>query len=457
MVQGTKLTWREFEENCRKILERTPVPANESASAKHTRVEQAKRDYEYFFSYYFPMYATAPCGWFHVFIANLLLANKFIRLLLDWFRGCAKSVHADLGYPMWLMINGQMKCMLLVGENRDKACTLLSDIQGQLTSNQRFINDFGEQFSYGSWEGGTFKTKQGVSFFAIGIGQSPRGLRNAGMRPDYIVVDDVDSEELSNNPKRVRKLLDWVCDALMGCFDGPVQRFVVVNNRPFVHSVIGYLIVEKMKGCVDVPLSQIKRGAKAAKAFLYQTKGKWHRLMVNAVDDMVNFNPSWEGKYTPEYWRQMCEDKSHRSWMREYMNTPVVEGSIFKNDWIKWKPALPLNEYDYLIAYADPSWKNTANSDHKAVVFIGKKGGEYHLLKIFNRVASIDTMVRYLYDLYESVDINRKKRPFSFPLAAGVTVDFWIEATMNQDLHLEAFYSEGETRGSGRDHAVGAH
>jgi hypothetical protein len=440
-----KLTWKDFEQNCRKIQEATPVDVAEDLHTKLARIERAKKDYAFFFEYYFPMYATSKTAWFHTYSANLLMNNSMIRLINEWFRGCAKSVHAELGWALWLKINGKLKCMVVVGENKDKAGELLADLQAQLQTNQRIINDFGEQFSHGSWEHGKFSTRDGAAFNSIGIGQSPRGLRKAGNRPDYIVVDDVDSEELSHNPKRVRKLVDWVCDALMGCFDVGDQRFVVCNNRPFVNSVLGALVQEKLTGSEKKSIRRIAPDCKAYGAFAYQVKGFWHHMRINAVDE--NFNPSWSEKYTKEYWLGVRDDRSHRSWMREYMNTPIVDGGVFKNDWIRLKKPLPLEDYDALIVYIDPSWKATATSDHKAVVFLGKKGTEYHILKAFNRQCSVATMVKYAYDLYESLRHDSKRKPYHFKYKKELIIDWWIEANANQDLHLDDFQTEGEQRG----------
>lgn len=440
-----KLTWKDFEQNCRKIQEATPVDIDEDIKVKFARIERAKKDYAYFFEYYFPMYATSKSAWFHIFIANLLLNNSMIRTINEWFRGCAKSVHANMGYPLFLKINGKMKCMVLVGENKVKAEELLSDVQAQLQSNQRFINDFGEQFSHGSWEQGRFTTRDGCSFNSLGIGQSPRGLRKAGNRPDYIAIDDVDSEELSHNPKRVRKLVDWVCDALMGCFDIGDQRFIVSNNRPFVNSVLGSLIKEKLNGAAEVNVKRLSRDIKAPGAFKYQHKGLWHHLRANAVDE--NFTPAWPEKYTKEYWMNIRDDRSHRSWMREYMNTPITDGGKFKYEWIRYKAPLMLEDYDSLIVYTDPSFKATATSDHKAVIFLGKKGTEYHLLKVFNRQCSVSTMVKYTYDLYESLTHDRKVKPYHFKYKSELTVEWYIEANANQDSLLDDYVTEGEIRG----------
>lgn len=444
MAGAKKLTWKDFEENCRKIQEATPIDIAEDLVTKLARIERAKNDYAFFFEYYFPMFSSKS-AWFHIHVANELKDNSIIRFINEWFRGCAKSVHAELGWALWLKFNGKLKCMVVVGENKDKAEILLADIQAQLQSNPRLINDFGEQYSHGSWEQGNFKTKDGCAFHALGIGQSPRGLRTLTNRPDYIVVDDVDSEELSNNPKRVRKLVDWVCDALMGTFDIGDQRFIVCNNNPFPNSVLGSLVTEKFKGAETINVKRYSNNPKALGAYFYQKRGAWRHLRVNAVDE--NFNPSWIEKYTKDYWQTVREDRTHRSWMREYMNTPIVDGAIFKHDWIRYKKPLLLEEYDSLIVYIDPSWKATATSDHKAVVFLGKKGSETHILKVFNRQCSIATMVKYTCDLYESLQIENKRKPYHFDFKSPVTVDFWIEANANQDMHLNEFDEECELRG----------
>lgn len=36
-----------------------------------------------------------------------------------------------------------------------------------------------------------------LEFDKLGMGQSPRGLRNGAYRPDYIVCDDLDTTEMS--------------------------------------------------------------------------------------------------------------------------------------------------------------------------------------------------------------------------------------------------------------------
>ena len=67
----------------------------------------------------------------------------------------------------------------------------LADLQAELEYNQRIIADFGTQKNVGDWQQGEFSTTGGVKWFAVGRGQSPRGLKKQEQRPDYIVIDDL--------------------------------------------------------------------------------------------------------------------------------------------------------------------------------------------------------------------------------------------------------------------------
>lgn len=422
-----RMTEKEFEQYCRMVRKHTSVDPDEAPELKAKRIELVKKDYNAFFNYYFPQFAKSPSAWFHIHIAEQLKANITFKGILEWFRGSAKSTHATLGYPLWLMINGEMKNMLLVGQNETKGVRLLSAIEGQLRSNQRFINDFGEQLNRGSWSESEFITKDGVAFYAIGLGQSPRGTRNEADRPDLIVVDDIDNKKLSKNPTLVQEAFEWMEDDLMGCFDIGRERFLLVNNRFSNTSVMTTAIKQFLNGSRN---GSLPRGIKRD-GIDYQIKGDWHHLKINAIDSTGE--PTWKEKYTKAYWEKKRNGMSLRSWMREYMNTPITEGKVFKAEWIKWKKMLKLKDYDHLIAYCDPSFKNTKTSDHKAIKLWGKTGKELHLIKSWVRVTTVKAMVCYFYDLHESVPED-------------VIVDYFMESNFLQDLLLDEFQDEGENR-----------
>lgn len=422
MPNYDKLTPKEalqqWKAHCETVQEATTVDAHETDAQKKQRIKRLLSDYGAFVDYYFPHYTTnpqtgrqTPCAPFHLKAAKQIISDRNVKAVFKWHRGAAKSTHLDIFIPMWLkaQIYGgaelrQFWVMVLVGKSQDNANTLLADLQAELQYNKRYAADFGEQYNNGTWEEGSFVTKDGTAFFARGRGQSPRGLRYRSHRPDYIVIDDLDDDELCENPARVSRLTDWVKEALFGALDGGRGRFIMVGNLISKTSVLFNLA---------------------------HTKGVFLSKIV-AVD--ANGEPVWREKWTKEEAQAYADFVGFRAWNKEMMHNPIKDGTIFRHDWIRYKKVLPLNKYDQLICYTDPSFKSTTANDYKASRFWGKIGTEFHLIDCYVRQDTVGGMVRWLYNLYES-------------LPEDVTVSFFMEANFLQDTILDEFTEEGNRRG----------
>lgn len=403
---------RRWQLHCEKVQTHTTVKAHETEAQRKARIKRLLANYSDFVDYYFPHYTDdpktgkhTPCAPFHIKAANTIRKNHTIQYAAQWARGHAKSTHFDIFIPMWLKANGDLNVMVLVGKSNENANTLLGDIQAELEFNQRYIADFGSQKCEGSWQTGEFVTSDGVAFFARGRGQSPRGLRHREHRPDYVVIDDLDDDELVNNPDRVKRLTKWVKEALFGALDGGRGRFVMVGNLIGKCSVLANFIASK--------------GVVVSK--------------VNAIDR--NGKPSWAAKWDIEEINKMAAFMGYTSFQREMMNNPITEGAVFRHDWIKWKKMLPLHEYDSIVAYCDPSFKGSTKNDYKAIKVWAKKGTELHQLAAFVRQCSVAEMVRWFYDLYEYIT------------AANAVADYFMEGILLQDIILDEFTREGNLRG----------
>ncbi|MBP1631207.1 MAG: hypothetical protein H6Q15_2100 [Bacteroidetes bacterium] len=403
--------WKEW---CVTVRNRTNIRNVENPQQRATRIKMLRADYSAFFEYYFPHYCEnsdtgeiTKCAPFHIKAANKILRSKNIKAAFKWARGHAKSVHFDIGIPMWLKCQEQreLNVMVLVGKSEDNAQTLLADLQAELQFNQKYISDFGEQYCAGYWSEGQFVTQDGCAFFARGRGQSPRGLRYKNKRPDYIVIDDLDDDTLCENESRVRKLTDWIKEALFGALDGGRGRFIMVGNLISKTSVLANI---------------------AATEGVYVSQ-------VNAYDN--NGNISWSAKWTKAEIKSMEEFMGYRSFQKEMMNNPIKEGTVFKNDWIKYKKPLPLHKYEQIIVYCDPSFKSSRKNDYKAIKAWGKIGRELHNLRAFVRQCSVAEMVRWMYDFYEEM------------LEKDIVCNYYMEANFLQDTLLDEFTTEGDIRG----------
>lgn len=220
-----------YREKLRMIREGGTIDPYEDDAAKKQRIERAKQDYDFMVKYYFPHYASSPCNNFHLKAAKRVRSNGQLTMIVRWGRGLAKSTHFDLLIPFWLWINSDIKVMVIVGNNEKKAQRLLSDLQAEFEANPRILNDFGAQKTFGDWADGKFITENGCAFFALGMGQSPRGLRFKQNRPDYIVADDLDDKDLVKNPRRINETAEWILRDLIPTMDDGNRRFFLVNNR----------------------------------------------------------------------------------------------------------------------------------------------------------------------------------------------------------------------------------
>ena len=153
---------------------------------------------------------------------------------------------------------------------------------------------------------------------------------------------------------------------------------------------------------------------------------------IKAVDK--DGNPVWKEKWTKQEAREYADFVGYRAWNKEMMHNPISNGTIFRQEWIRYKKILPLKKYDQLICYTDPSFKSTTANDYKASRLWGKVGTELHLIDTYVRQDTVSGMVRWLYNLYEA-------------LPDDVSVLFMMEANFMQDIILDEFTTEGNMRG----------
>ena len=234
----------DYENHCQMVAKATLMELGEKPAERMRRVSKLEGDYVAWFEYYFAHYAKAPCAPFHRTLANKIIKNKKMKLLAEMYRSAAKSVHVGMGIPLYLMVTGEMRFMLLIGETEIKGKQLLSDIQAELMYNQKFLNDYGHKFKQGDWADGNFYTSDGVRFKSLGFGQSPRGLREGSQRPDYIDVDDVDTRKHVNSDRLMGEAVDYILEEIMGCFDSADEsreRFVLANNNFHKNSITNRL------------------------------------------------------------------------------------------------------------------------------------------------------------------------------------------------------------------------
>lgn len=411
-----------YDLHCQRVIKSTIVDNAETAIDKYKRVKKLEKGYVNWFEFYFPHYAKVKCADYHKTLANKIIKNKKVKLLAEIYRSGGKSVHIDMGIPLYLYLAlGELKFMLLLGETETKAKQLLSDIQAELMYNQRLINDYGNKFKKGDWSDGNFYTSDGIRFMSLGFGQSPRGLREGSQRPDYIAIDDVDTKKHVNSDRIMGESLDYILEEVMGCFDASdssIERLVFANNNFHKNS-----ITNRLKKAFQHYQNIDKQSGE---------KSLYEIISVCAVEDLTNFIPTWSEKTTSKYWRDKYT-KNPRSFLREYMHIHVSEGKVFKAEDMQWKEVLPLSKYEALIFIGDLSYKD--KGDYKAMFLIGKIIREYHIIFSFTRQTSRRIAASWLYDLYEDKKLHQYDK-----------IRYLFDGLFAQDDFVNDFDREGDDR-----------
>ena len=399
-----------------------PLKGSERPGDKKRRRSTLESDPEKWFQYYFPDFYTAQPALFQIAATKRVMTHPEWFEVRAWSRELAKSSRTMMevlylilvGYPPALIKNPRKnkarrpgkivrkkrkRNVLLISNSLENATRLLAPYKTNLEHNERIKNDYGIQENTGSWTADEFVTKFGVSFRAIGAGQSPRGTRNQANRPDIILFDDVDTDEDCRNPDIIRKRWNWIQEA-------------VIPTRSISNSLLiifcGNIIAQDC--CV-----------------LRATAFADHTDKINIRDEQGK--STWEKNSEADIDRVLSL-MSVASAQKVYFNNPINEGSVFNGMHFKTMDSLPA--YEILVCYTDPSYKESKNNDFKATVLVGKTRDEFHVLKAFVFQGTVARMIDAHYEIMDFVGLQN--------------CYYFIEQVFLQEMFLREFYQAGIER-----------
>lgn len=157
-------------------------------------------------------------------------------------RGFSKTVVLKL-YVVWLILFSDRKFILVVCNTEKHAFNFIADVANMLSSSN-IVRIFGNwRASMGDTD--TKDTKKfsfrgrDIVLAAIGSGSSPRGLNINYLRPDIVIMDDMQNRDEAANPTVASELFDWMLGTLMKACDPHRCVFIFVGNMyPFEGSIL---------------------------------------------------------------------------------------------------------------------------------------------------------------------------------------------------------------------------
>lgn len=168
-------------------------------------------------------------------------------------------------------------------------------------------------------------------------------------RPNYGVVDDIDDATIVKNEQRVDEAVDWILGDLYYAMPHKKSRFVIVGNRTHKRSILAKIVGDVEDG------DPKREGISHIKVYALENP-KTHEKDMNGV-------PAWKENYTREDIIKKMGRVGYRIGLREFFHEHIVIGRVFRDELLPLAKLPELHEYDKLVTYCDPSYKDTKKND----------------------------------------------------------------------------------------------
>jgi hypothetical protein len=159
-------------------------------------------------------------------------------------RGFSKTLVLKL-YVVWLILFSDRRFILVVCNTAKLAENFLSDVADML-NHQNIVNIFGHWYAAGEQDTLAFKKfdfrGRDIVLAALGAGSSLRGLNLKFVRPDVVIMDDMQNRDEAANAEVAKELKIWMLGTLMKACHPHRCIFIFVGNMyPFEGSILRQL------------------------------------------------------------------------------------------------------------------------------------------------------------------------------------------------------------------------
>lgn len=338
--------------------------------------------------------------------------NKYVAIAAP--RGHAKSSAVTLGYGLSTLLFRERKFMLLVSDTEAQAALFLGNFKEALLNNKDLVelfdlklNDKGlVQFVKDSENDVIVEFSDGHKFriIAKGAEQKLRGLIWNGSRPDIIMCDDMENDELVLNKERREKMRRWFKGALLPCIsDKGIVR--MVGTVLHMDSLLeGLMPRENDKRTVTEGLKQTTTLREMWKSVKYKAHNEDFSVLL------------WPEKKSAEQFKMLYLDAVKTGttdlYSQEYLNYPLdMSTSYFKK--VDFLPTTKEDLTKSMLYYvtADLAISQEERADYSVFMVAGVDE---------NKIIHIKQVIRERLDGREIVDTLLALQRLYDPVAVGI-------------------------------------
>lgn len=258
--------------------------------------------------------------------------HKFVAISAP--RGHAKSTAITLSYTLAAILFRERKFVLLVSDTESQSAFFLGNIKKELSDNDDIKKLFGVSHFVKDTETDCivqFDDGSQARIIAKGSEQKLRGINWDNRRPDLIVCDDLENDEIVMNSDRREKFRKWFNGALLPCRskDGIVR---IVGTILHMDSMLERLMPKPYdKHVVRSELKEVN----LPRNFTYSAKYKAHNHDFSEILWPAYKSKEWLQQERASYIAQGMGE----IYSQEYLNVPIDESaSLFRtSDFREWK------------------------------------------------------------------------------------------------------------------------
>ncbi len=297
-----------------------------------------------------------------------LCCSDYRQVAIAAPRGHAKSTAVTHAYVLASVLFRAKSYVIIVSDTVGQSTQFLHDIKLELMDNEDLIELFGvDEFEKDTEDDVIVKMKDGHRFriMAKGSEQKMRGLKWRGSRPDLVVGDDLENDEIVMNQERREKFRRWFYGALLPALSDHGQVRIVGTILHLDALLERLMPSETAKDTIKEDLvSYSADETKPWRSYRFRAHSPDYKHLL------------WAEKFSLERLAAIRKDYAEQGfpegYAQEYLNYPIDESTAFfkRSDLLKmteddWKR--PMKYY----AAADFAISDKERADYTAIAVCG--------------------------------------------------------------------------------------